>query len=206
MFSPLSSAEAMHEMFRHSNLFVISAYTGAPELLAISKTDVTLRPIGLMFKLYRRHFGTIPLAVDGNSPQHEVKGTVGVDKPKVSSGSDTYPLDAAAALTFDKKSLTLAIVNPTESAQQIDVTLKGVTVQEKGRLWRIAGADLTAANVPGQPRVVDIVESPVTGVPGRLAIPPISIGIYEFPLREPPVSEAPAPLPRGRGSVPKQRE
>ena len=125
-------------MFRHSNRFVISAYTGAPELLAISKTDVTVRPIGLMFKLYRQHFGTIPLAVAGNSPQHDVKGTVGVDKAKVSSGSDTYPLDAVAALTADRKSLTLAIVNPTESAQQIDVALKGVAVQNKGRLWRIA--------------------------------------------------------------------
>jgi len=194
MFSPLSSAQAMHEMFRHSNRFVISAYTGAPELLAIGKTDVTLRPIGLMFKLYRRHFGTIPLAVEGNSPQHEVKGTVGVDKPKVSSGSDTYPLDAVAALTFDGKSLTLAIVNPTESAQQIDVTLKGVTVQDKGRLWRIAAADLTAANVPGKPRVVDIIESPLTGAPGRLAISPISIGIYEFPVQTP----APAGARSGR--------
>jgi len=183
MFSALSSAQAMNEMFRHSSLFVISAYTGAPELLAIGKTDVTLRPIGLMFKLYRRHFGTIPLAVEGNSPQHEVRGTVGVDKPKVSSGSDTYPLDAVAALTFDGKSLTLAIVNPTESAQQIDVALKGVAVQDKGRLWRIASADLTGANVPGKPRVVDIVESPVTEAPGRLAIPPISISIYEFPVR-----------------------
>jgi alpha-N-arabinofuranosidase len=86
-------------------------------------------------------------------------------------------------LTFDGKSLTLAIVNPTESAQQIDVALKGVAVQDKGRLWRIASADLTGANVPGKPRVVDIVESPVTEAPGRLAIPPISISIYEFPVR-----------------------
>ena len=139
MFTPLSCAQALHEMLRHSNRFIISAYTGAPELLAFSKTAVTVRPIGLMFKMYRQHFGTIPLAVAGNSPQHEVKGTVGVDKPRVSSGSDTYPLDAVAALATDRKSLALAIVNPTESAQQIDVAFQGVTVQGKGRLWRIAG-------------------------------------------------------------------
>jgi alpha-N-arabinofuranosidase len=112
-----------------------------------------------------------------------VKGTVGVDKAKIPSGSDTYPLDAVAALTADRKSLTLAIVNPTESAQQIDVALKGVTVQNQGRLWRIAAADLTAANAPGKPRVVDIVESSLTAPPGRLAIPPISISIYEYPVR-----------------------
>jgi alpha-N-arabinofuranosidase len=121
--------------------------------------------------------------VAGNAPQHDVKGTVGVDKARTSSGSDTYPLDAAAALTADRKSLTLAIVNPTETAQQIDVALKGVAVQNQGRLWRIAAADLTAANTPGKPPVVDIVESPLSEPPGRLAIPPFSIGIYEYPVR-----------------------
>jgi alpha-N-arabinofuranosidase len=183
MFAPLACSQAMHEMFNHSNMFVISAYTGASSLLAIGKTDATVRPIGLMFELYRRHFGTIPVGVTGNSPQHEVKGTIWVDKPKVSSGSDTYPLDAVAALTADRKALTVAIVNPTESEQQIDIAIKGVTVQDKGRLWRIAGADLTADNEPGKPLVVDIVESPLTGVPGRLTIPKLSMSIYELPLR-----------------------
>ena len=129
MFAPLACSQAMHEMFNHSNMFIISAYTGASSLLAIDKTDATVRPIGLMFEMYRRHFGTIPVEVAGNSPLHEVKGTVWVDKPKVSSGSDTYPWDAAASLTADKKTLTVAITNPTESEQQIDVAVKGVTVQ-----------------------------------------------------------------------------
>jgi alpha-N-arabinofuranosidase len=87
------------------------------------------------------------------------------------------------ALTADRKSLTLAIVNPTESAQQMDVTLKGVAVQNQGRLWRIAPTDLTAANTPGKPLVVDIVESALNEAPGRLAIPPISISVYEYPVR-----------------------
>jgi alpha-N-arabinofuranosidase len=183
MFSPLSSAQALNEMFRHSSLFVISAYTGAPELLTISKTDAGVRPIGLMFELYRQHFGTIPVAITGNSPQHDVQGTVGVDKSKIPSGSDTYPLDAVAALTADRKTLTLAIVNPTESGQQIDVVFKGATVQNKGRFWRISSDDLTAANAPGMPPVVDIVESPLTETPGRLTVPKFSIGIYELPIQ-----------------------
>jgi alpha-N-arabinofuranosidase len=183
MFSAISCAEALNEMFRHSGMFVLSAYTGAPELLAISKTAVGTKPIGLMFELYRHHFGTIPVAITGNSPQHEVHGTVGVDKPKVSSGSDTYPLDAMAALTADRKSLTLAVVNPTESEQPIDVAFKGVTVQTKGRLWRIGSDDLAAANTPGKLPVVDIVESPLNQAPGHLMIPKFSISIYELPLQ-----------------------
>ncbi|MES1254799.1 MAG: alpha-N-arabinofuranosidase, partial [Acidobacteriota bacterium] len=101
MFAPLSCAQAMQEMFRHSNRFILSSYTAAPQLLAFNKTDATVQPVGLMFEMYRRHFGTIPVEVTGNAPQHDVKGTPGVDKGKVSSGSDTYPLDAAAALTAD---------------------------------------------------------------------------------------------------------
>jgi alpha-L-arabinofuranosidase len=77
----------------------------------------------------------------------------------------------------------VAIVNPAESEQQIEVAIKGVAVQDKGRLWRIAGADLTADNQPGKPLVVDIVESPLTGVPGRLTVPRLSMSIYEYPVR-----------------------
>jgi alpha-N-arabinofuranosidase len=183
MFSPLSSAQALNEMLRNSHLFVISAYTGAPELLAISKTGVAFRPIGLMFELYRRHFGTIPLAVTGNSPQHDVKGTVGVDKPRVPSGSSTYPLDVVAALSADRKSLTLAVVNPSESGQQMDVAFQGVTVQGKGRLWQISSDSLTAGNEPGKPPVVDIVEKALTESPKHLTIPKFSISIYELPVQ-----------------------
>jgi alpha-N-arabinofuranosidase len=183
MFAPLACAQAMQEMFRHSNMFIISAYTAAPQLLAISKTDATVHPIGLMFELYRRHFGTIPVEVTGNSPQHDVKGTVWVDKGKVSSGSDTYPLDAAAALTADKKTLTVALVNPTESEQQIDVAVPGATAGSKGRVWRIAGNELTDDNEPGKPLMVNIVEGPPAEMPGRLTVPKLSISIYELPLR-----------------------
>jgi alpha-N-arabinofuranosidase len=183
MFAPLACAQAMQEMFRHSNMFIISAYTAAPQLLAISKTDATVHPIGLMFEMYRRHFGTIPVDVTGNSPQHDTAGTVGVDKGKVPSGSDTYPLDAVAALTTDRKALTVAIVNPTESEQQIDVAVEGVAVQDKGRVWRIAATNLADDNEPGKPLVVDIVESPLRGAPGRLTVPKLSISIYELPIQ-----------------------
>jgi hypothetical protein len=46
MFSTLACTQAMQEMFRYSIRFVISAYTGAPELLTIGKTDAGVRPMG----------------------------------------------------------------------------------------------------------------------------------------------------------------
>jgi len=140
MFTAISAGEAMHEMFRYSGSFLMAAYTASTSVLSFDKVAANISPVGLMFKLYRRHFGTIPVAITGNAPQHEVKGTVNFDKPKASSGSDTYPLDVAAAFTPDRKALTIAIVNPSDTEQQIGVTLRGVRLGSQGRVWKIAAA------------------------------------------------------------------
>ena len=183
MFSALTAAETLNEMFRYSNLFVNSVYTGATGLLATSRTDSVIRPNGLMFQLYRKHFGTIPVVVTGNSPQPRVKGTIGIDVPKVSSGGETYPLDVIAALTADKKALTLAVVNPSEKPQQAQVNVTGVALQANGSVWRISGKDIAATNEVGIPPAVVTVESPVNGPLSKVDVPPLSISIYEFALK-----------------------
>jgi len=88
-----------------------------------------------------------------------------------------------AALTGDGKALTVAIVNATETGQEFDLAFQGTALRPPGRLWRIAGADLNPRNDPGKLRDVDIVENAVMDVPGRLALPKLSISIYEFPVR-----------------------
>jgi alpha-N-arabinofuranosidase len=183
MFTALSSAETLHQLFRNAEWFNTAAYTHLTGLVNSNRTDMSVAPAGWMFKLYRKYFGVTPVAVTGNSPQHDIKGMVGQDKPKISSGSDTYPLDVVAAWTADRKALTLAIVNPTESEQQIEVSFQGVTLQAAGKLRRIAPTDRNPLNAPGKPPVVDIVESALTQAPGRLAIPKLSISIYELPVR-----------------------
>jgi alpha-N-arabinofuranosidase len=183
MFTTLSSAMTLHELFRNSGWFNMAEFTHLTGLVAIDRVSTSVLPVGMMFKLYRRRFGATPVAVTGNAPQPDVKGLVGLDKPKVPSGSDTYPLDVAAALTADRKTLTVAIVNPTESEQRIDVAFQGVALQLKGRLFRIASPDLNPQNQPGKPPVVDIVESEVTEVPRSLVIPKLSVSLYELPVR-----------------------
>ena len=133
-----SYAWAFHEMFRHSDLYQMAALTFATSCVSYNRTEAVLNPVGLLFKLYRDHFGTLPLDVDGNSPQPPPKYPVGGDQPKVNAGSATYPLDVAAALSSDRKTLTVAVVNPTESEQQLDISIRGVELEVKGRLWRMA--------------------------------------------------------------------
>ena len=83
----------LHEMFRYSNVFTMSAYTGLTGTVAYDRSEEkpALRAVGQVFRLYTEHFGSLPLQVTGDSPQPELRGTVGVDKPRVSSGSPTLP-------------------------------------------------------------------------------------------------------------------
>jgi alpha-L-arabinofuranosidase len=179
-FPTLCAAEGLHEIFRHSSLITMSGYTAASSCLCYNRTDATYSTIGLTFKLYRQHFGTLPVDVTGDSPQHEVKGTIGVDKPTVTSGSPTYPLDVAAAWTQDKKALIVAVVNPTESTQPIRLVFKGAIPAGQGRCWKMVAPNIDARNDVGQAAQVQVVESPLTNRPDALSIEPLSISLYEF--------------------------
>jgi alpha-N-arabinofuranosidase len=176
----LCAAEGLQEMFRHSDVIKMAAYTAFISNLSFDGNDSVLSSVGLVFKLYRQHYGTIPVEVSGNSPQKQVKGTIGVDRAHVPSGSPTYPMDVAAALTSDRKKLTVAVVNPTEDPQEIEFNVSGVQLQGSGRMWRIAAPNLEADNVPGKKPELEIVESPMREVPKTLALPPLSISLCEF--------------------------
>ena len=64
-----------------------------------------------MLKLYRKHFGTIPVEV-GGAPE---------------------PLDVAAAWRENGRALTISIVNPTRQEQVVDLQLEGRRAARRGR-------------------------------------------------------------------------
>jgi alpha-N-arabinofuranosidase len=178
-----SYAWVFHEMFRHSEVFQMAAFTFATSCLSANRAEAVLNPVGLVFKLYRDHFGTLPVEVSGNSPPPPPKYPVGGDQPKVNAGSDTFPLDVAAALSNDRKTLTVAVVNPTDSEQRLDLSIKGGELTGKGRLWRMAPTNINATIVVGQKPQVEIEEHQVDAVPNTATIAPISVNIYEFTVR-----------------------
>jgi alpha-N-arabinofuranosidase len=179
----LSNAWALHEMFRHTDIIKMAAYTFATSCLAYDGADAVFNNIGVLFKLYRDHFGTVPVEVRGDSPQPAPKYPVGGDQPNVNAGSDTYPLDVAAALSSDRKKLTVAIINPTESVQQLDLAITGVALRGQARMWRITGPDLNAAILVGQKPGVELIEVAVPEIPKTLAVAPISINLYAFEIQ-----------------------
>ncbi len=173
-------AWAFHEMFRHSDLYQLGAFTFATAMISEDRTDAVLNPTGLLFKMYREHFGAIPLQVSGDSPQPKPIYPVGGDQPSVNPGSDTYPLDVSAALSDDHKTLTFAVLNPSDSEQRLNVSIDGAKLSNQGHLWRMAPSSVDATITVGQKPGVEVEEKEVTAVPDTVSVPPFSVNIYSF--------------------------
>ena len=169
-------------MFRHTDLIKMAGHTMGTSSIEYNSTEAALNTTGLLFQLYRDHFGVVPVEVGGSSPPPAPKYPAGGDQPKVNAGSPTYPVDVSAALSSDGKLLTLAVVNPTESVQELKVTLQGVELRGNGRVWRMTGASASAATGLGR-NELQVVETSVNEVPKVLRVAPLSIDLYQFEKR-----------------------
>jgi hypothetical protein len=102
------------------------------------------------------------------SPQLPGKGTVGIDNSARPSGSPTYPLDVFAALSADRKTLAISVINPTEARQECVLNLAGVKASGPATVFQ-----LTAP--PGAPPV-----TPASGM-GRFGGPPATVAQSTLP-------------------------
>ncbi len=176
-------AWTFHEMFRHSDLYQLATLTFITSTYSAAHGQAVLNPTGMLFKLYRDRFGTIPVQVTGNSPQPKPKDPPGGEQPVVHAGSDTFPLDVAAAWTADRKALTLAVINPTESAQKLSLEIRGAALSGRGTLRRMAPPSLTVNVVVGQQPGVTVEELPVVGPLRGATFAPFSVNVYELPVK-----------------------
>ncbi|MBZ0256270.1 alpha-N-arabinofuranosidase, partial [bacterium] len=157
----LGIAAGLHEYFRYSDIFFMANYAQTVNVIGCiktTKTDAQFETTGLVMKMYRNHFGQIPIRIN--------------DMPE--------PLDVAAAWTADRKTLTIAVVNPTEEYVDLSVNLKGAFLQDVGNHWQIAGHDKMAFNTPGEAEVISIENEPVSWNDGNLTLAPISVTLYRF--------------------------
>ncbi len=155
----LGIAKGLHEYFRHSDIIFLANYAQTVNVIGCIKTTKTaaaFETTGLALKLYRNHFGTVPVTVTG----------------------DAYPLDVAAAWTSNRKALTVAIVNPTEQEYELPMDFEGARLTGRGRLWLIAHSDPMAYNEPGKDPNVRIVERTINSVSSKLKVPALSISLY----------------------------
>jgi len=154
----LGIAAGLHEMFRNSDLFYMANYAQTVNVIGAIKTTKTaaaFETTGLALKMYRHHFGAVPVTT-------ETDGLI----------------DATAAWADEGKTLTVGVVNPTRESATIPLTVKGATLSGNGRRWVITGDDPMAYNTPGQPPKVTIQEGAVRGAKEAWTVPPYSITIF----------------------------
>ncbi len=158
----LGTAVGLHEYFRQSDMVHMAHYAQTVNVIGAIKTSRTaaeMETTGLVLQLYRARFGRIPLQV----PQ---------------AFGD---LDIVAALSEDRRTLTVAVVNPTFAPVALQLAPVGFTPSGAVTRWHITGPDPKAHNTPGQPRVVDIVRTETQVA--ALTVPALSCTLFELPLR-----------------------
>ncbi|MBW4050517.1 MAG: alpha-N-arabinofuranosidase [Proteobacteria bacterium] len=183
----LAYAMVLNEMLRHTNFLRMSAFTMGVSTLDFDATAATLNTTGLLFKLYGKHLGAglLPVKVTGDSPQPLTRYPLPVETNPHEAGSATYPLDVIAAVSPDRKYLTVDVVNATAAAQLLSLDVRGARIAGRSQLWQMTGPTLESANRLGQkPRVR--VRRIATAAAPTLSVPPLSIDIYRFPLTSSP--------------------
>jgi alpha-N-arabinofuranosidase len=89
-----------------------------------------------------------------------------------------------AALSADRKYLTLAVINTTDTQQKFDLDISGARLTGNGTLWQMTGKDLDAANHVGQTPQVEVKETAIGESPATLSVAPISVDVYRFSMAQ----------------------
>ena len=132
----LGIAMGLHEYFRNSDIYYMANYAQTVNVIGAIKTTQTasaFETTGLVLKLYRNHFGTVPVKVESTNPN----------------------LDISAALTEDQSELTIAVVNMDSIPQLLQLDFGNIIPSKQGQQWVIQNSNPEAYNTPGeQPQVV----------------------------------------------------
>lgn len=156
----LGIAAGVHQYARDSDIIASAFYAQTVNVIGCIKTsrrNAAFETTGLVLKLYRHHFGTLPVAT-------ETEGLI----------------DAQAAWNEDRSKLTVGVVNASLQPVEVPLTLTGAKLAGEGRAWEIAGTDPLAYNDPDDaPDRIAIKPRPV-GATDKLSLAPCSVTVFEL--------------------------
>lgn len=154
----LGIAAGLHEYARCTDIIASAFYAQTVNVIGCIKTsrrNAAFETTGLVLKMYRHHFGNLPVTTEA-----------------------TGLIDAQAAWSADRKVLTIGVVNASREAVKVPLDLEGARLKGTGDVWQIAGDDPQAYNDPDQsPRII-IEHQPVSGLDDRLSLPPLSVTVF----------------------------
>lgn len=155
----LGIAAGLHEYARDSDIIASAFYAQTVNVIGCVKTsrrNAALETTGLVLKLYRHHFGNLPVAT-------ETEGLI----------------DAQAAWSKDRRTLTLGVVNASLKPVEAPLKIEGARLTGNGTRWQIAGSDPKAYNDPDTaPHRVAIEEQPVRHLGEHLRLAPCSVTLF----------------------------
>jgi alpha-N-arabinofuranosidase len=157
----LGVARGLHEFYRNSDVYFMANYAQTVNVIGAiktTKTEAAFDATGLVLRLYRRDYGSIPVTVDG-APE---------------------PLDVAAAWTATRDTLVIAVVNPTGDTHRLPLRIDGARLTGGGRRLLLIGPDPMAYNEPGGRTDIVETETSVRRLPNRLRVPPLSVTLYRL--------------------------
>ena len=161
----LGIAKGLHEYFRNSDLYFMANYAQTVNVIGCIKTTpdaADFATTGLPLKLYRQHFGNLPVKVE----------------------QDSTDLDIVAALTSDNAFITLAIVNEKAEKVELAFDFGDSQVGNEGKQWLIQHNDLMAYNDPGKAPVVKIEETDVILINHQVEIQPYAIHLIRLGIKK----------------------
>jgi alpha-N-arabinofuranosidase len=154
----LGIAAGLHEYARQSDIVDSAFYAQTVNVIGCikaSRRNAAFETTGLVLKLYRDRFGEWPVTT-----------------------TTTGLLDAQAAWSADRKTLTLGVVNASLAEVQVPLVLNGARLAGTGTRWQIAGNDPKLYNDPDLPPRVVIEQQPVSGLVDRLTLAPCSVTVF----------------------------
>ncbi len=161
----LGVAEGLNEYYRQTDVIHMAFYAQTVNVIGAIKTNKTaaeMEGTGLVLSLYRHHYGSIPLKI----------------------AQDFAPLDIGAALSTDRHTLTVSVINPTKADVSVQLSMNGEQVSGPATRWHITGADEFVHNAPGQPRQIDITRTNGLDAKAPLTVPSLSCALFEIPVTE----------------------
>jgi len=164
MRDAMGIAAGLNEYSRQSDMVFMANYAQTVNVIGCIKTNTTssvFDATGQVLKLYRQHFGTVPVTISG----------------------ETRPVDIAATLDSEGRTLTISVINATRDEVKIPVTLLNGTVSGEGELWQVTAPDEMATNEPGRPENVKITGPDAVPSGGELTVGPASINLFVFRLK-----------------------
>lgn len=169
----LGIAAGINEFLRQSDVVFMANYAQTVNVIGCIKatsTDACYASTGEVLKMYREHFGTVPVKV----------------------GGELRPFDVAVAWNPDEKTLTVSVVNPSWEEVEFDLNTlqKAIEYQGKqyhlkgtGKMYVLTGPDDMAYNTPGQENVVKMEDTELKSC-SRLKVKPYSANIIVISSEE----------------------